>query len=219
MRTGFGLASAGLLLLGVVGCSASEASSSPSTTPSAPTTTPVISIPPRQDIRVIVEPTRIVGGSSKNVHLRAFCPQPQTGTEYRATAHSSAFTGLVTLVPPSPSAAPTPIATPLVSVPEVRGTAILRADAKPGGYKVEIRCEATNDIGSASLRVLPAVATPTRTATSTSTSHPTGAIHAGGGGTAAGGPQDDSGLPTGVTVIALLAALGVGVGVARRRSS
>ncbi|MEU8278892.1 hypothetical protein AB0C08_31775 [Microbispora bryophytorum] len=96
----------------------------------------------------------------------------------------------------------------------VRGSATIRAGAKAGGYRVQVRCEATNDIGSASFRIV----APEPDHTEDHTRIPTRAPHAGGGGTAAGGPEDESGLPTGVTVVVLLAALGVGVAVARRRS-
>ncbi|GLW96275.1 hypothetical protein [Microtetraspora sp. NBRC 16547] len=204
------LAVTGVILVGGLGCTA-EAQTAGATptialTPGQPS--PSVTLP-RQDIRVTVEPSKVEGGSTRSVHITAFCPLPQGGTDYRATARSEAFTGLVTLV--APTSTPSPDGTP--GVPLVRGGANVRADAKPGGYKVEVRCEATNDIGGASLKVTPGSAprhTPTKI--------PTRAPHAGGGGTAAGAPEEDSGLPVGATSVALLAAVGVAIGVARRRA-
>lgn len=194
----------GALVFGALGCTASaETVSADPTVPS-----PVVSLP-RQDVRVEIDPERVVGGSTKSVRITARCPLPQGGTEYRATARSNAFTGLVTLVAPT---SPSPGAT--ATVPMVRGSAAIRAEAKAGGYRVQVRCEATNDVGSASFRIVAPEPDPAEEPTK----FPTRAPHAGGGGTAAGGPDDASGLPTGVTVVVLLAALGVGVGVARRRS-
>ncbi|MGI5161211.1 hypothetical protein [Microbispora sp. CA-102843] len=200
----------GVLLFGALGCTASAetVSTDPTMTLTPALPTPLVSVS-RQDVRVEVDPKRIVGGSTKSIHITARCPLPQGGTEYRATARSEAFTGLVTLVAPA-----SPSATPTATVPMVRGSATIRAGAKAGGYRVQVRCEATNDIGSASFRIV----APEPDHTEDHTRIPTRAPHAGGGGTAAGGPEDESGLPTGVTVVVLLAALGVGVGVARRRS-
>ncbi|GAB3885494.1 hypothetical protein [Microbispora bryophytorum] len=200
----------GALLFGALGCTASAktVSADPTMTLTPALPTPLVSVS-RQDVRVEVDPKRIAGGSTKSIHITARCPLPQGGTEYRATARSDAFTGLVTLVAPPP-----PSASPAATVPMVRGSATIRAGAKAGGYRVQVRCEATNDIGSASFRIV----APEPDHTEDHTRIPTRAPHAGGGGTAAGGPEDESGLPTGVTVVVLLAALGVGVAVARRRS-
>ncbi|WP_432929763.1 hypothetical protein ACQPZZ_06300 [Microbispora sp. CA-135349] len=200
----------GALLFGALGCTASAetVSADPTITLTPALPTPVVSLS-RQVVRVEVDPKRIVGGSVKTIHITARCPLPRGGTEYRATARSDAFTGLVTLVAPAP-----PSASPGATTPMVRGGAAIRAGAKPGGYRVQVRCEATNDVGSASFRIV----APEPDRTEHHTRIPTRAPHAGGGGTAAGGPSDESGLPTGVTVVVLLAALGVGVGVARRRS-
>ncbi|MEU6407594.1 hypothetical protein [Microbispora sp. NPDC046933] len=205
----------GALLFGALGCTASAetVSTEPTMTLTPALPTPLVSVS-RQDVRVEVDPKRIVGGSTKSIHITARCPLPQGGTEYRATARSDAFTGLVTLVAPAP-----PSATPTsATVPMVRGGATIRAGAKAGGYRVQVRCEATNDIGSASFRIVAPEPAHNEDHTGDHTRIPTRAPHAGGGGTAAGGPEDESGLPTGVTVVVLLAALGVGIGVARRRS-
>src|SRR5690606_38997254 len=111
--------------------------------------------------RVTVEPERITAVSGATVRITAACPLPQGGPEYRATARSDAFTGLVTLAPPEkrsgePDRSGEPAATPTVAtvVPELRGSAVIREDAEPGGYRVQVRCEATNDIGEAGFRLV-----------------------------------------------------------------
>ncbi|MEV0967169.1 hypothetical protein [Microtetraspora glauca] len=204
------LAVTGMVLLGGLGCTAEAqtAGATPTITLTPGQPSPSVTLP-RQDIRVTVDPSKVEGGSTRTVHITAYCPLPQGGTDYRATARSDAFTGLVTLV--APTGTPSPGSTP--GVPHVRGGANVRAEAKPGGYKIEVRCEATNDIGSTSLKVTPGSASD-----STPTKIPTRAPHAGGGGTAAGAPEEDSGLPVGATAVGLLVALGIGVGVARRRA-
>ncbi|WP_210156118.1 hypothetical protein [Microbispora oryzae] len=201
------VAIAGAVLAGAVGCSASAetgAGASPTITLTPGLPTPVVSVS-RQDIHVEVDPAKVTGGATRTVHVTARCPLSQGGPEYRATARSDAFTGLVTLVPRQGGGA-----TPTPAVPEVTGGATIRADAKPGGYRVQVRCEATNDVGSAGFRIV--------AAGSAHTGFPTRAPHAGGGGTAAGGPEDKGGLPTGVAFVAFLAAVGAGVAVVRRRS-
>ncbi|MDH2423846.1 hypothetical protein [Sphaerisporangium sp. TRM90804] len=171
----------------------------------------------RQDIRVQLVPDRVQGGATRSIRVRAFCPVPQGGTEYRATARSDAFTGVVTLTQPppaSPAATSDPVTTEAPS-PEVRGFALVDEDTTPGRYEVDVKCEGTNDTGTTTLTV---TARPRATATETRVV-PTRAPRAGGGGTAAGAAEDDSpGIPVGVTVAVVLAALGGGVAVARRSS-
>ncbi|WP_182885429.1 hypothetical protein [Microbispora sp. H10885] len=207
------VAVAGALMVGAMGCTAQasvQAEPTMTLTPALPT--PLVSIA-RQDVRVTIEPKRITGGATRSVRVTARCPLSEGGPEYRATARSDAFTGLVTLVPP-PAKSGTPASA--TAMPLVTGSATVRSGAKPGGYRVQVRCEATNDVGEASFRIVAPQDEPDRTEDHTRI--PTRAPHAGGGGTAAGGPEDASGPPVGVTVVVLLAALGVGVGVARRRS-
>ncbi|MFC7382626.1 hypothetical protein [Sphaerisporangium rhizosphaerae] len=199
------------LLTGGVACTAEAQSGAPTPTPS-----PSVS---RQDIRVQLIPDRVQGGATRSIRVRAYCPLPQGGTAYRATARSDAFTGLVTLTQPPP-ASPAATSTPVTAAappPEVHGFALVDEDANPGRYQVEVKCEATNDIGKATLTVVArpkATATPTRNRVV-----PTRAPRAGGGGTAAGGPAEEpSGIPGGVVAAALAAALAGGVAVARRRS-
>ncbi|WP_214414879.1 hypothetical protein [Sphaerisporangium fuscum] len=204
------------LLLGGVGCTAEAQSGSTA----GATPTPTVS---RQDIRVQVVPDKVQGGATRSVRVRAFCPVPQGGTDYRATARSDAFTGVVTLTQPppaSPAASSTPVTTAAPS-PEVRGFALVSEKTKPGSYQVEVKCEGTNDTGKGTLTVtakpkptVTIVPKPTRTHVV-----PTKAPRAGGGGTAAGGPMDEpSGIPGGVTVVALLAAAAGGIAFARHRS-
>ncbi|GAA0387076.1 hypothetical protein Acor_25260 [Acrocarpospora corrugata] len=159
---------------------------------------------PRQNIRVVVDPASMAGGATKNVRVTAFCPPAQPGTTYKANARSDAFTGIVSLMPPLATATASP-----APEPSLTGVALLNANAKAGGYRVEVRCEATNDIGTARFRV---TAAPAGT-------FPTKAPGAGGGGTAAGGPEEEeSGLPVTPIAIGLLAAFFVGISVARRRN-
>ncbi|WP_204017706.1 hypothetical protein [Sphaerimonospora thailandensis] len=222
-------AAAGAVLLAAVGCTAQADAGASGSQSGTAQPTPTESVrSSRQDIRVTVDPKRIDGGSTKSnditatVLITAACPLPRGGPEYRATARSDAFTGLVTLVPPARRPGKTGTATfsptPAAIVPEVRGSAVIRPNAKPGGYRVQVRCEATNDIGDARFRIVEPKPEPESTPTKTK-KYPTSAPHAGGGGTAAGGPADDSALPIGLTIAVLLAAAGVGVVVVRRRSA
>lgn len=169
-----------LSLFGAAACTAEAESGSPSpaATASASETATENAPASRQPVRVELNPARTTGGATKSIRIRAFCPLPQGGTEYRATARSDAFTGVVTLAQPTAGQSDdggTPSATP-----EVRGFALLKSDAKPGTYTVEVRCEGTNDTGTARLTIT-ARATPTPTRTRTI---PTRAPHAGGGGAA-----------------------------------
>ncbi|MFC4590488.1 hypothetical protein [Sphaerisporangium corydalis] len=173
----------------------------------------------RQDIRVQLVPERVQSGATRSVRVRAFCPLPQGGTDYRATARSDSFTGVVTLTQPppaTPAASSTPVTTAAPS-PEVHGFALIDEDARAGRYTVEVKCEGTNDTGKTTLTLTAkpkADPTPTRTR-----AVPSRAPRAGGGGTAAGAETDEpSGVPAGLTVVALLAALGGGIALARRKS-
>ncbi|GAA1278469.1 hypothetical protein GCM10009677_35950 [Sphaerisporangium rubeum] len=162
-------------------------------------------------------PDRVQGGATRSIRVRAFCPLPQGGTDYRATARSDAFTGVVTLTQPppvTPAAGATPEETTAPS-PEVRGFALVDEDAAPGTFRVEVKCEGTNDTGAATLTVTARPSPkPTRTR-----AVPTRAPRAGGGGTAAGAAEDQpSGIPVGLTAAVLAGALAGGIALARRRS-
>ena len=195
------VAAAGALLLAPLGCSA--AAGTAASTPAASATPSPEEIAVRQDVPVELRPARLTGGSVKSVRITARCPLPSGGTEYRAIVRSKAFTGLVSLLPPASTAT--------AAVPELTGTALIKADAEPGRYRVEVRCEATNDTGTATLTILRPTPTP-------ATTYPTKAPRAGGGGTAAGGPADGSGPGVVTTAAVLLGAAAIGVLAARRRS-
>ncbi|WP_157522111.1 hypothetical protein [Herbidospora cretacea] len=203
------VALAGVVLLGVAGCSAEAGIvPEPSITVTPPLPTVTATVPPRQEVRVVITPKEIQGGQSRNIRVTAYCPPALPGTNYQASAHSDAFTGIVSLLAPAPET-PAPSAAP---APRLTGVAVLRASAKAGGYRVEVRCSATNDIGNTRLQVLRSGNTADETR------FPTKAPGAGGGGTAAGGPTDDSAIPVAPFAVALLAAAGVGIAVARRRA-
>ncbi|MFD8560825.1 hypothetical protein ACWDOR_07010 [Streptosporangium canum] len=202
---------------GMVGCTAEANSGSPGGTASPAVPETGIS---RQDIEVQLQPARVKAG--QKVWVLANCPIPEGGPEHRGTASSQIFRTPVTLDPilTTPSPAPSASATP-VAKPWVRGQAIVAAGSKAGVYDVNARCEGTNDTGKASLRIVTDVKpTPKDTPTSkpTRTIISTHAPGTGGGGTAAGGPQD-SGMPFGVggALLAVVLAGGVGFAVVRRR--
>ncbi|MEU3163572.1 hypothetical protein [Streptosporangium sp. NPDC006930] len=210
-----------ILLFGLVGCSAGAESADPSGTP---TPAPPDSGISRQDIEVQLQPARAKAG--QKVWILANCPIPQGGPEHRGTASSKIFRTPVTLDPilatPTPDPASTATPTPR---PWVRGQATVAEGTAPGIHEVNARCEGTNDTGKANLRIV-ADTEPSSTPTSDPTSKPTRTIISteapgtGGGGTAAGGPND-SGAPIGTTGVLLALALagGIGIAVVRRRRS
>lgn len=201
-------------LFGTAACTAEADSGDPSPAAATATATPTQTAS-RQPIRVELSPNRTVAGTTRSIRIRAYCPLPQGGTEYRATARSDAFTGVVTLT--QPNATPSADGASPTGAPLVSGFARLRNDARPDTYTVEVRCEGTNDTGTARLTVTPRPRT-SPTPSRTRTSYPTRAPHAGGGGTAAGGPAEESGIPLPLTGLVVAAALGGGVLLARRRS-
>ncbi|MGV9775803.1 hypothetical protein [Streptosporangium sp. NPDC003464] len=204
-------------MAGMVGCTAEANSGAPTGTASPTASGSGIS---RQDIEVQLQPARVKAG--QKVWVLANCPIPQGGPEHRGTASSKIFRTPVTLDPilttptPVPSASATPVAKPWV-----RGQATVATGSAAGVYDVNARCEGTNDTGKASLRVVTdAKPTPKDTPTSkpTRTVISTHAPGTGGGGTAAGGPQD-AGMPSGVTwaLVAAVLAGGIGFVAVRRR--
>lgn len=203
-----------IALFGMVGCTAEANSGSPTGTP-APNTG--IS---RQDIEVQLQPARIKAG--QKIWVLANCPIPQGGPEHRGTASSRVFRTPVALDPILATPTPVPSATAAPAPrPWVRGQATVAEGTAVGVYEVNARCEGTNDTGKASLRIVTDTkpsATPTSKPTRTVIS--TRAPETGGGGTAAGGPQD-SAMPLGMTGVLLGAALagGIGFAVVRRRRS
>ncbi|GAA3422852.1 hypothetical protein GCM10018953_00350 [Streptosporangium nondiastaticum] len=220
----------GLTLLGVTGCTAEADSGSGATTSPAASQTSVS----RGDIEVQLQPARVKAG--QKVWILANCPIPQGGPEHRGTGSSRIFRTAVTLDPilVTPSPAPSSSAAPTAR-PWVRGQATVAPGTAAGVYEVNARCEGTNDTGKASLRVVgdakpsaKPTAEPSEEASDEPTRKPkprptrtvisTRAPSTGGGGTAAGGPEDD-GTPLGVPGVLLAAALlgGTGVVIARRR--
>ncbi|MEV8633128.1 hypothetical protein AB0395_15855 [Streptosporangium sp. NPDC051023] len=207
-------------LFGVAGCTAQASSGGPEANASPAAQQTTIS---RQDIEVQLQPARVKAG--QKVWVLANCPIPEGGPEHRGTASSQVFRAPVTLDPilatPSPAASAT--STPTAR-PWVRGQATVAESAKAGVYDVNTRCEGTNDTGKASLRI---VADAGSTSEPTSRSRPTRTVISthgpgtGGGGTAAGGPHDDQGMPFGVTGTLLVVALAGGAGfmIVRRRRS
>ncbi len=216
-RVGRIVVAGSLVLFGGAACSA-QADSEPGGGAGASPSASAAPTGSRQPIDVRLSPAKVTTGDSRNVRVLALCPIPQGGTDHTATVSSKAFTGAVTLTP-APPVTSRGSSSPAAS-PELRGTAIVPAKAKPGIYTVTVRCEGTNDSGRARLTVLSEPAT-TREATHRPRHSrvPTGAPHAGGGGTAAGGPDDTSGLPAPVTGLALIGAVAIGIAVARRKRS
>ncbi|GAA2864635.1 hypothetical protein GCM10010517_23840 [Streptosporangium fragile] len=210
-----------IAIFGMAGCTAEANTGSPSGTPTAAPPDTGVS---REDIEVQLQPARARAG--QKVWVLANCPIPQGGPEHRGTASSRIFRTPVTLEPilatPTPAASGT--ATPIPR-PWVRGQATVADGTATGIYEVNARCEGTNDTGKASLRIVDDTQ-PSASPTAKPSSKPTRTIisteapHTGGGGTAAGGPDDGS-MPIGMPGVLLGVALagGIGVVIARRRRS
>ncbi|MCG5217184.1 hypothetical protein [Streptosporangium sp. KLBMP 9127] len=197
-----------IAVFGAVGCTAEAGTGGSAPTPAAtPTASPMAG---REDITVRLNPDRVIEGETSTVWILANCPVPTGGPEHSGTGNSDAFVRAVTLEPvppPTSKASPTSTAAP-EAVPWVRGDARVPRGTDKGTYNVDVKCEGTNDTGRAKLRV---AAEPSVV--------PTKAPRAGGGGTAAA--AEDTGVPMGVTGLALVLALagGIGVAVVRRRRS
>lgn len=207
-------------LFGVAGCTAQPTTENTDGNVSPVSQRTAIS---RQDIEVQLQPARAKAG--QKVWVLANCPIPEGGPEHRGTASSEAFGAPITLEPilatPSPSASAT--GTPAAR-PWVRGQATVADSVKAGVYDVNTRCEGTNDTGKAGLRIVSDTkpsSEPTTRPRPTRTIISTHAPGTGGGGTAAGGPNDGSGMPLGATGALLAVALAGGAGylVVRRRRS
>ncbi|GLW05589.1 hypothetical protein Misp01_07190 [Microtetraspora sp. NBRC 13810] len=197
-------------MFGITGCTAEAGTGNPSGAPTTPAAPADPSGAAREPIEVRLNPDRVIAGERSSVWVLANCPVPTAGPDLSGTANSDAFLRAVTLdpvPPPTPTATPTGTATG-APLPWVRGEATVSRTADRGTYDVEVRCEGTNDSGTARLRV---AAEPSVV--------PTRAPRAGGGGTAASGPQEESGMnPAGLAIAAVLAG-GVAVAVVRRRRS
>ncbi|MEU0568403.1 hypothetical protein ABZ297_23875 [Nonomuraea sp. NPDC005983] len=206
-----------IVTIGLVGCSAS-AETTPTATPSGTATsstsaTPTGSPPAtRKAIDVQLNPDSVTAGETSKVWILANCPVPTGGPAHTGTATSKAFISGVSLNPvPASSATPTATGAP-ANTPWVRGEAQVSGTVKRGSYSVDVKCDGTNDIGKATLKVVKAEALPTGV--------PTKAPRAGGGGTYAKDVSDESTVPLGPAgvVLGLALAAGIGVAIKRRRA-
>ncbi|TYB58106.1 hypothetical protein FXF51_38310 [Nonomuraea sp. PA05] len=215
-----------IVMVGLTGCSASA--ETPPTTPTptlsgtnSPTTTvtttttaspqPTVTTT-RRTISVQLNPDRVTAGETSRVWILANCPVPTGGPAHTGTATSRAFINGVTLNPvPAASLSPSPTATS--GSPWVRGEAQVSGTIRRGNYRVDVKCDGTNDMGRATLRV---VAAPTEEPTSTTTV-PTSAPRAGGGGTYAQEAAEESSIPFGPAGVLIALALAGGVGLAVKR--
>ncbi|MFG1707118.1 hypothetical protein ACFLIM_28380 [Nonomuraea sp. M3C6] len=215
-----------IVMVGLTGCTAS-AETTPTQTPtptasgttsptSSPTGTVTGSAQPtatRPAIKVELNPDRVTAGEMSSVWVLANCPVPSGGPAHTGTAESKAFVNGVPLNQvPAASITPTPTSTPAAGSPWVRGEARVSGTVRRGSYRVDVKCDGTNDMGQATLRVVAAEAQPTGV--------PTRAPRAGGGGTYAQDASDESSIPMGpaAALIGLALAAGIGVAIKRRRS-
>ncbi|MEW9546775.1 hypothetical protein [Nonomuraea sp. NPDC050783] len=207
-----------IVMVGLTGCTAS-AESGPTSTPTASgTATPTISatspqpVVTRPSIQVQLNPDRVTAGETSTVWILANCPVPTGGPAHTGTATSRAFVTGATLNPvPSGAGSPTPTGT-VGGSPWVRGSAEVSGTVRRGTYTVSVKCDGTNDAGTARLRVVAGEALPTHV--------PTRAPRAGGGGTYAKDFDEDSSIPFGPAgvVVGLVAIAGIGWAVKRRKA-
>lgn len=206
-------------MIGAMGCSA-EANSAPTPSPSGTatataTTTATTTATPaptatatRAAINVQLNPDRVTAGETSKVWILANCPVPSGGPAHTGTATSRAFLSGVTLNPAPPSSAPAG-STAAPSTPWVRGEAQVSGTVARGSYRVDVKCDGTNDTGRATLRVTRPDPLPSDV--------PTKAPRAGGGGTFAQDAEDESSLPLAPAGVVLGLALVAGAIVLRRR--
>lgn len=207
-------------MIGAVGCSAqADSGASPSATPTATTattTTPAATptgsatptvTPSRPLVNVELNPSQVTAGETSRVWILANCPVPTGGPAHTGTASSRAFVTGVVLNPDRATTGAT--ATP--AGPWVRGEAQVSGTVARGSYRVDVKCDGTNDIGRATLRVVRPDALPSDV--------PTRAPRAGGGGTFGKDVEDESSLPLGPAGVVLGLAAVAGLGIALRRRS
>ncbi|MFC5832986.1 hypothetical protein [Nonomuraea insulae] len=212
-----------IVVVGLTGCTASAESTptpavsgtSTSPSPTATGTTTTTSTPrattTRQTISVQLNPARVTAGETSQVWILANCPVPTGGPAHSGTATSKAFVTGVTLNPvPAASVTPTGNATTAAGSPWVRGDAQVSGTIRRGSYRVDVKCDGTNDMGRATLRVAAAEAEPTTTV-------PTRAPRAGGGGTYAQDAAEESSIPFGPAGVLIALALAGGIGFAVKR--
>ncbi|MEV4468635.1 hypothetical protein ACFFR3_05755 [Nonomuraea salmonea] len=207
-----------IAMVGLTGCSASaDTDPTPTPTPTAsasPTGTTTASprvTTTRQNINVQVNPDRVTAGETSRVWVLANCPVPTGGPAHTGTATSKAFINGVPLSP-VPASTTSPTATPASPSPWVRGEAQVSGTIRRGNYRVDVKCEGTNDMGRATLRVVAAEPDPTET-----TTLPTRAPRAGGGGTYAQDASEESSIPLGPAGVLIALALAGGIGYAIKR--
>ncbi|WP_143043643.1 hypothetical protein [Nonomuraea jiangxiensis] len=208
-----------IVMVGLTGCTASaDSEATPTSSPTATATgAPTATVSPRAatrpTIQVQLNPDRVNAGETSTVWILANCPVPTGGPTHTGTATSRAFVSGVTLnpVPAQREASPTPTGVSGGS-PWVRGEARVSGTVRRGSYRVDVKCDGTNDMGRATLRVVAVDTEPTRV--------PTRAPRAGGGGTYAQDVEEDSSVPIGpaAALVGLGLAVGVGVVLKRRRS-
>ncbi|NRQ33222.1 hypothetical protein HII36_15410 [Nonomuraea sp. NN258] len=157
-------------------------------------------------------------GAISRVWILANCPVPGGGPAHSGTATSKAFINGVRLDPvPSGGTTPTPTGNGVGTSPWVRGEAQVSGTVPRGNYQVDVKCDGTNDIGRAVLRVTRAEPEPT----SRPTKVPTKAPRAGGGGTYGMAEDEGSSIPFGPAgvLIGLAVAGGIGLIIVRRSRS
>ncbi|MBF8188477.1 hypothetical protein ITP53_22660 [Nonomuraea sp. K274] len=207
-----------IVMVGLTGCTAS-AETTPTPTGSTPaptapgTAAPTGSPQPtttRQNILVQVNPDSVPAGETSRVYVLANCPEPTGGPAHTGTATSRAFINGVTLNPtPAASLTPRPTGTAAGGSPWVSGEAQVSGTVRRGSYRVDVKCDGTNDMGRTTLRVVAPEAVPTDV--------PTKAPRAGGGGTFGQEAADESSIPLGPAGIVIGLALVAGVGIAVKR--
>ncbi|MGW0802097.1 hypothetical protein [Nonomuraea sp. NPDC002799] len=208
-------------MVGLTGCTASaetdptptpsaSGTAAPSATPSTPLTGSPRPTATRQTISVQLNPDRITAGETSSVWILANCPVPTGGPAHTGTATSRAFVNGVTLNPvPAASITPAVTASPANGSPWVRGEARVSGAVRRGNYRVDVKCDGTNDMGRATLRVVAADALPS--------SVPSKAPKAGGGGMYAKDAGEESSIPFGPAAVLIGLALVAGAGIAVKR--
>ncbi|WP_431930551.1 hypothetical protein [Nonomuraea jabiensis] len=164
----------------------------------------------RQTISVQLNPDRVIAGETSKVWILANCPVPTGGPAHTGTGTSRAFVNGVVLNPVTgASATPAATATPANGSPWVRGEAQVSGTVRRGSYRVDVKCDGTNDMGRATLRVAADEPVPSTV--------PSKAPKAGGGGTYGMDASDDSSIPIGPAGVLVGLALVAGIGFAVKR--
>ncbi|MEU4578215.1 hypothetical protein [Nonomuraea sp. NPDC023979] len=218
-----------ILMIGLAGCSAEaqtppSGSASPTVSPTgsptgsptaAPTATTSSTASPaatRPSILVQLNPDRVTAGETSTVWVLANCPEPTGGPAHSGTATSRAFVSGVTLNPAdAATSSPSPTGARAGGA-WVRGQAQVNGTVRRGSYRVDVKCDGTNHVGRATLRVRAPEPLPDDV--------PTKAPRAGGGGTFGKDVDEGSSIPLVPVGLALgvAAAAGIGIAVKRRRS-